>query len=294
MNGGYLENLDSDDEAKNYMQSVLMIPEILLLSPVMILRKEEAVLGVSKIRGGRVVDEKSRVVRMGEVVGDTLLKPIVSLSVEVLRDAPSVHSPMNVVHVLVASGSAAPAPVVGAPSVMKVRDDSSFSSSIVDVGIGSSSSSTVMEGEGEGDVQGCEVGPKGAQKRRLPDEGVGVDSGKAKKSWAASPQKTSGSHKVFSLEAQGCIPNSSYWRERINIWFRLDELDPEILERLSPPSTMVVAFVHKYWTTIWAKATDGADLHKMIRIAEMNTVQSHVLNCELYKVFSTKVDELRS
>ncbi|KAL2529404.1 hypothetical protein Fot_22005 [Forsythia ovata] len=27
---------------------------------------------------------------------------------------------------------------------------------------------------------------------------------------------------------------------------------------------------------------------------EMNTFQSHVLNCELYKVFAMKVDELRS
>ncbi|KAL2518479.1 hypothetical protein Adt_14726 [Abeliophyllum distichum] len=44
MNGGYLEDPDSDDEAKNYSQSVLMILGGLLLNPVMILRKEEAVL----------------------------------------------------------------------------------------------------------------------------------------------------------------------------------------------------------------------------------------------------------
>ncbi|KAL2531774.1 hypothetical protein Adt_05125 [Abeliophyllum distichum] len=44
MNGGYLGDPDSDDEAKNYPQSVLMIPGGLLLSPVMIPQKEEVVL----------------------------------------------------------------------------------------------------------------------------------------------------------------------------------------------------------------------------------------------------------
>ncbi|KAL2497695.1 hypothetical protein Adt_23245 [Abeliophyllum distichum] len=42
---GYLEDPDSDDEAKNYPQLVLTMMERLMLSPVMILRKEETVLG---------------------------------------------------------------------------------------------------------------------------------------------------------------------------------------------------------------------------------------------------------
>ncbi|KAL2471576.1 hypothetical protein Adt_39712 [Abeliophyllum distichum] len=45
LNGRYLEDPDLDDEAKNYLQLVLMIPRRLLLSPVMIFRKEEMVLG---------------------------------------------------------------------------------------------------------------------------------------------------------------------------------------------------------------------------------------------------------
>ncbi|KAL2506473.1 hypothetical protein Adt_22094 [Abeliophyllum distichum] len=45
LNGGYLEDPDSDNEVRNYPQFVLTIPERLLLSLVMILRKEEMVLG---------------------------------------------------------------------------------------------------------------------------------------------------------------------------------------------------------------------------------------------------------
>ncbi|KAL2480299.1 hypothetical protein Adt_33265 [Abeliophyllum distichum] len=139
-----------------------------------------------------------------------------------------------------------------------------------------------------------EVGSKGAAKRGLPDKGVGIDSGGAEKSRVAPPQETSESDRASPLEALGSIPNSSNWRERINIEFCQDELDPKILERLPPPSAMVAASVHKYWTTVWAKVTDGMDLHEMIRMAEMNTVQNHVLNCKLFKIFTTMVDELHS
>ncbi|KAL2486445.1 hypothetical protein Adt_31201 [Abeliophyllum distichum] len=47
MNGEYLKDPDSDDEAKNYSRSELMILERLLLSPIMILQKGEAVLRVA-------------------------------------------------------------------------------------------------------------------------------------------------------------------------------------------------------------------------------------------------------
>ncbi|KAL2552723.1 hypothetical protein Fot_06342 [Forsythia ovata] len=90
------------------------------------------------------------------------------------------------------------------------------------------------------------------------------------------------------------FPDSSDWMQRINIGSRQDELDPIILERLPPLSAMAVASVHKYWTSVWAKATEGADLSKLIKMAEMNTAQSHVLNCKLYKVLVMKVDKLHS
>ncbi|KAL2505051.1 hypothetical protein Adt_20672 [Abeliophyllum distichum] len=82
-----------------------------------------------------------------------------------------------------------------------------------------------VEDEGEGDVQGCEVGFKGAPKRGLLEEGGGVDYGGAKKSRVAPPQETSESNRASPLEALGSIPNSSNWRERINIGFCQDELD---------------------------------------------------------------------
>ncbi|KAL2521068.1 hypothetical protein Fot_24991 [Forsythia ovata] len=84
------------------------------------------------------------------------------------------------------------------------------------------------------------------------------------------------------------------WSEYINIRSRQDELDPAILEKLPPSSATAVASVHKYWTSFWTRTTKGADLSELIKIAEMNIVQSHVLHCELYKVLAIKVDEQRS
>ncbi|KAL2489063.1 hypothetical protein Fot_42355 [Forsythia ovata] len=81
------------------------------------------------------------------------------------------------------------------------------------------------------------------------------------------------------------------WTECINIGSRQDELGPTILEKLPAPSVVAVASVHKYWTFSWAKAADNTDLSEL---AEINTTQSRILNCKLYKVLAMKVDKLRS
>ncbi|KAL2512753.1 hypothetical protein Adt_18353 [Abeliophyllum distichum] len=152
---------------------------------------------VFKVRSGRVVDEKPWLASMGPVPEST-----VPLEVEVVDEVPSVLSSTNVVSVPIkvvgdssslSSGSTAPAPVVGVLSVVEIRDDSPSPSPIVDVGSGSSSSFSVMEGEGQRNVRGCEVGPKGVPKKKLPEEGVDADSGGAKKSRAVPAQETSGS-----------------------------------------------------------------------------------------------------
>ncbi|KAL2549807.1 hypothetical protein Fot_11337 [Forsythia ovata] len=57
---------------------------------------------------------------------------------------------------------------------------------------------------------------------------------------------------------------------------------------------MAAASVYKYWTSTFEKATDNAELMELLKLAEMYTSRSHVLNCELYKVLAMKVDELRS
>ncbi|KAL2455779.1 hypothetical protein Fot_57305 [Forsythia ovata] len=84
------------------------------------------------------------------------------------------------------------------------------------------------------------------------------------------------------------------WTECINIGSRQDELDPTILEKLLAPSAIAVASVHKYWTSTWAKVMDKADLLEYLKLAEMSTARSYVLNCELYKFLAMKIDELRS
>ncbi|KAL2514663.1 hypothetical protein Fot_28634 [Forsythia ovata] len=71
--------------------------------------------------------------------------------------------------------------------------------------------------------------------------------------------------------------------EYINIGSHWDELDPMILGRLLAPAAIAVASVHKYWTSAFGKATDDAELPELLKLAEMYTLRSHVLKCELYK-----------
>ncbi|KAL2489232.1 hypothetical protein Fot_42524 [Forsythia ovata] len=55
-----------------------------------------------------------------------------------------------------------------------------------------------------------------------------------------------------------------------------------------------MASVHKYWTSAFEKVVDNAELTELLKLVEMYTSRSHVLNCELYKVLVMKVDKLRS
>ncbi|KAL2489332.1 hypothetical protein Fot_42624 [Forsythia ovata] len=82
--------------------------------------------------------------------------------------------------------------------------------------------------------------------------------------------------------------------ECINIGFRRDELNPTILGKLPAPAAIATASVHKYWTSAFEKAADNTELMELLKLAEMYTSRSHVLNCELYKVLVMKVDELHS
>ncbi|KAL2558715.1 Uncharacterized protein Fot_03454 [Forsythia ovata] len=82
--------------------------------------------------------------------------------------------------------------------------------------------------------------------------------------------------------------------ERINIGFHRDKLDPTVLGKLPAPAAIATASIHKYWTSTFGKATDNAELMELLKLVEMYTSQSHVLNCELYKVLAMKVDELLS
>ncbi|KAL2538655.1 hypothetical protein Fot_20046 [Forsythia ovata] len=82
--------------------------------------------------------------------------------------------------------------------------------------------------------------------------------------------------------------------ELINIGFHRNELDPMVLGKLPALAAITEASVHKHWTSAFDKATDNTELMKLLKLAEMYTSWSHVLNCELYKVLAMKVDELRS
>ncbi|KAL2559782.1 hypothetical protein Fot_04521 [Forsythia ovata] len=82
--------------------------------------------------------------------------------------------------------------------------------------------------------------------------------------------------------------------EYINIGARQDKLDPTVLGKLPPSVAIVATSVHKYWTSGFGKAVDTAEVTELMKLAEMYTFRSHVLNCELYKILEMKVDEIHS
>ncbi|KAL2471575.1 hypothetical protein Adt_39711 [Abeliophyllum distichum] len=125
---------------------------------------------------------------MAKVVGDALSEPIVSPSVEIAGDASSDLSSMSVVPVLVETlGDSSPSP-------FWERGTCSSGRCSLGGGAVNSSTSILSQDKGEEDIRSCKVGPKGAPKRELPEEGAGVDSGRVKKSRMAPPKETSGSN----------------------------------------------------------------------------------------------------
>ncbi|KAL2559263.1 hypothetical protein Fot_04002 [Forsythia ovata] len=125
-------------------------------------------------------------------------------------------------------------------------------------------------------------GEKVVPKRAMEDEDDTVDSRRVKRGRMTPPQE----------KRESTSPPQGTTRTPISAPYRWDELDPTILEKLPALSAMTATSIHKYWTSAWAKVADNADLSEMIKMAEMSTAQSHVLNCELYKVLAMKINEL--
>ncbi|KAL2546510.1 hypothetical protein Fot_15743 [Forsythia ovata] len=82
--------------------------------------------------------------------------------------------------------------------------------------------------------------------------------------------------------------------EYINIGARQDKLDPSVVETLPPAVALAATSVHKYWTSSFGKVTDTAEVTELMKLAELYTSRSHVLNCEVYKILEMKVDEIHS
>ncbi|KAL2501150.1 hypothetical protein Fot_34998 [Forsythia ovata] len=83
-------------------------------------------------------------------------------------------------------------------------------------------------------------------------------------------------------------------REYINIGAHQDELDPSVVEKLPSAVALVATSVHKYWTSPFEKAVDTAEVTELMKLVEMYTSHSHVLNCELYKMLEMRVAEIQS
>ncbi|KAL2542505.1 hypothetical protein Adt_03483 [Abeliophyllum distichum] len=117
---------------------------------------------------------------------------------------------------------------------------------------------TVSLDKGKGIAKNA--GEKVVPKRIVEDEADAVDSKRVKRGRMTHLPKTRESITSLQGVAWITIPVLYDWTERINIRSCQDELDLAVLEKLPPPSAMVVASVHKDWTSAWAKAADDADL----------------------------------
>ncbi|KAL2514694.1 hypothetical protein Fot_28665 [Forsythia ovata] len=119
--------------------------------------------------------------------------------------------------------------------------------------------------------------------RSVPSSGIARQPGKRK----------AGTHSGEEVvRASPSLLSGKY--DYINIGSRRDELDPTILRKLPPPAAKAAASVHKYWTSAFGKAVENAEVSELLRLAEMYTSRSHVLNYKMYKLLEMKIDELRS
>ncbi|KAL2538716.1 Uncharacterized protein Fot_20107 [Forsythia ovata] len=117
----------------------------------------------------------------------------------------------------------------------------------------------------------------------------GSPAGSVRSSVGKRPKVESGEQASRTL-----VSPSPGRREYINIGARQDELDPSVVEKLPSAIALAATSVHKYWTSSFGKAVDTAEVTELMKLAEMYTSCSHVLNCELYKMLEMRVAEIQS
>ncbi|KAL2545268.1 hypothetical protein Fot_14501 [Forsythia ovata] len=120
------------------------------------------------------------------------------------------------------------------------------------------SESVQRQGKGNGIIN--DKREKLVQKEKIGEECNAMKLMRAKRGRATlSSKETEGStHSHRDATQTILIPYG--WTERINIWSRRDKLDLVILEKLSAPSTIAAAFIHKCWTPTWEKVAVNAEL----------------------------------
>ncbi|KAL2518845.1 hypothetical protein Adt_15092 [Abeliophyllum distichum] len=119
----------------------------------------------------------------------------------------------------------------------------------------------------------------------MEDKGKTRDTRRARRGQVMTlSQKTKRSTECPRDGTWATAPALSDWTKRIDIGFRWDELDLIVLDILPILLAMATTSIHKYWTFTWKKAAEQANMLELVKLAEMKTVQSHVLNFELYMV----------
>ncbi|KAL2497293.1 hypothetical protein Adt_22843 [Abeliophyllum distichum] len=102
--------------------------------------------------------------------------------------------------------------------------------------------------------------------------------------FVSSPASTPGTavRNVLKVTVENSFPNPT------------GRLYPDVLEELPPAVRQATVSVYRCWPPYFGKAVAGAELTELVRLAELHTSWSHVLNCEVYKMLSMKIEELHS
>ncbi|KAL2514942.1 hypothetical protein Fot_28913 [Forsythia ovata] len=157
--------------------------------------------------------------------------------------------------------------------------------------------SSWVSGSGPTGLQGPETVVGHPSVSPAPGVRVGVPDPASRGSPSGNvPSSAEKRPKVESGEQASRTPVSSPpdRREYINIGARQDELDPSVVEKLPSAVALAATSVHKYWTSPFGKAVDTAEVTELMKLAEMYTSRSHVLNCELYKMLEIRVAKIQS
>ncbi|KAL2495228.1 hypothetical protein Fot_38985 [Forsythia ovata] len=102
----------------------------------------------------------------------------------------------------------------------------------------------------------------------MPRKGIedAGDSRKTRRGWEDPSSEVEDHVSQDRGASRTSIPPPAGKYEYINIGSHRDELDPTILGKLSAPTAIAVASVHKYWTSTFRKATDNCRIDRVVKI----------------------------
>ncbi|KAL2470717.1 hypothetical protein Adt_38853 [Abeliophyllum distichum] len=161
---------------------------------------------------------------------------------------------------------------------------------------GSSPNPMALPSETLGQLEKKKAAMGGGDEMAMPDQGMGDGRKSQRVRYGKGGPSSEAENRAHVDQA---TPRASHSpsvgkTENINIGLVHGRLDPDVLDELPPTARQAAVSVYRYWPPSFAKDVAGADLKQLVRLAEMHTARSHVLNCEVYKMLAVKTEESHS